>query len=85
MILTIERLIFWTQYSTIATTIRTVGVFYLPKIYSNHSTLIIVVSITGHGGINFAILSIVGLADLKDKVHHGGTLCFCNLSGGELI
>ena len=83
--LKVERLIFWTQYSTIATTIRTVGVFCLPKIYSNRSALILVVSITGHYGINSAILGIVGLDNLKGKVHHGGTFCFRNLSGGELI
>ena len=58
-------------------------VFYFPKFYSNHSALILVVSITGHGGINSAILGIVGLDDLEKKVHHGGTLCFCNLSGGN--
>lgn len=57
--------------------------FLSPKIYSNHSALILVVSITGHGGINSAILGIVGLDDLKKKVHHGGTLCFLTFLVGN--
>lgn len=34
------------------------------------------VSITGHGGINSSILGIVGLDNLKAKVHHGGVIPF---------
>jgi len=47
LMLKVERLIFWTQYSTIATKIRTVGVFCLPKIYSNRSVGLRTVRLTG--------------------------------------
>jgi broad specificity phosphatase PhoE len=42
------------------------------------------VSITGHGTINSAILDIVGLNDLRGKVHHGGVIPFiCKKSKTE--